>query len=225
MAVADEAQFWTAVTTGDAATVESLVRADSPLATARRDGVSAILLARYHHKPEVVTCLRRHVATLDIFEASALGDGDRVGVLLESDPRLANAVAPDGFRPLGLASFFGHEPVVRQLLEHRAKVDVASSNGMRVMPLHSAAAARSVAIARLLIEHGAPVNARQGGGSHGFTPLMEAAFNGQADMVETLLRHGADPGLRDEEGRTAADHARARGHGAVAERLGSAAWS
>lgn len=99
MVVSDEARFWTAVTTGDAATVESMVRADSQLATARRDGVSAILLARYHHKPEVVTCFRRHVVTLDVFEAFALGQGDRVGLLLESDPSLANAVAADGFSP------------------------------------------------------------------------------------------------------------------------------
>ncbi|HEX9409337.1 MAG TPA: ankyrin repeat domain-containing protein [Methylomirabilota bacterium] len=225
MAVSDEARFWTAVTTGDAATVEALVRADSQLASARRDGVSAILLATYHHKPDVVACLRRHVATLDIFEASALGERDRVSALLDTDPHLANAVAGDGFGPLGLARFFGHEPVARQLLEHGAKVDEASSNAMHVMPLHSAAAARSVPIARLLLERGAPVDARQGGGSLGFTPLMEAAFNGQADMVETLLGHGAHPGLRDEEGRTAADHARARGHAAVAERLGSAVWS
>jgi uncharacterized protein len=102
---------------------------------------------------------------------------------------------------------------------------MASSNGMHVMPLHSAAAARSVPIARLLLEHGAPVNARQGGGDLGFTPLMEAAFNGQIDMVETLLRHGADRGLADSNGQTAADHARAQGHAALAERLGSAAWS
>ncbi|HZE35047.1 MAG TPA: ankyrin repeat domain-containing protein, partial [Candidatus Eisenbacteria bacterium] len=108
MAVSDEARFWTAVTTGDAATVESLVRADPQLASARRDGVSAILLATYHHKPDVVACLRRHVVTLDIFEASALGERDRVSALLDTDPRLANAVAGDGFGPLGLASFFGH---------------------------------------------------------------------------------------------------------------------
>jgi FOG: Ankyrin repeat len=94
---------------------------------------------------------------------------------------------------------------------------------MHVMPLHSAAAARSVPIARLLLEHGAPVNARQGGSGFGFTPLMEAAFNGQVDMVQILLDHGADPQLRDEEGRTAADHARARGHASLAESLGSRA--
>src|SRR5258705_4304225 len=223
--MSDEARFWTAVTTGDRATVESLVLAKPELATARRGGVSAILLAMYHHTQDVVACLGARVNSLDIFEAAALGEVDRVASLLGRDPGLANFVANDGFGPLGLASFFGHERAVQLLLEHGARVDTASSNGMHVMPLHSAAAARSVPIARLLLEHGAPVNARQGGGDSGFTPLMEAAFNGQVDMVEILVDHGADRHLRDEEGRTAADHAHAPGHASLAERLGRPAWS
>jgi hypothetical protein len=91
---------------------------------------------------------------------------------------------------------------------------------MRVMPLHSAAAARSVSIARLLLEHGARVNARQGRTDRGFTPLMEAAFNGQVEMVELLLGHGADPSMKDDDGKSAVDHARVRGHAALAQRLG-----
>src|SRR6266852_9530613 len=98
---------------------------------------------------------RPPVAELDIFESSALGDVGRGKALLESDPRLANAVAEDGFGPLGLACFFDREPVVRMLLDSSSRVDQASSNGMRVMPLHSAAAARSVSIARLLLERSA----------------------------------------------------------------------
>jgi len=166
------------------------VLASPRLATARRDGVSAILLAMYHHKPDVAACLPPHAGSLDMFESSALGELARVRSLLAVDADLANAVAHDGFGPLGLASFSGHDPVVR-----------------------------------LLLEHGAPVNIRQGHGSLGFTPLMEAAFNGQVDMVEALLAHGADPGLQDDHSQTAADHVRAQGHAALAERLGSAAWS
>jgi len=131
----------------------------------------------------------------------------------------------DGFGPLGLASFFGREPVVRLLLERGARVDTPSSNGMKVMPLHSAAASRSVPIARLLLDRGAPVNARQGDGEHGFTPLMEAAYNGQLEMVDLLVTRGADRSLRDRDGNRAADHARARSHAALAERLDGPAWS
>jgi ankyrin repeat protein len=168
--VAAESDFWKAMTSGDRHGVESLLLADPRLARARRDGASAILIATYHHRPDVVAWLRPHVGDLDMFEAAALGELDRVRMLLESDPGSANAVAEDGFGPLGLASFFGHEAVARVLLAAGARVNEASSNGMRVMPLHSAAAAQSVAIARLLLESGAPVNARQGRTDGGFTP-------------------------------------------------------
>jgi uncharacterized protein len=223
--VAAETDFWKAVKTGDRSGVESLLAADPRLATARLDGASAVLVATYYHKPGIAECLRPHVAELDIFEACALGDAERVKALLESDGSLANAVAQDGFGPLGLACFFGHEPVARMLLASGARVDQASSNGMRVMPLHSAAASHSVPIARLLLESGAPVNARQGDGEGGFTPLMEATLNGQVEMVDLLMRHGSDPSMKDDNGNTAADHARSRGHAALAERIGAAPWS
>ena len=38
-------------------------------------------------------------------------------------------------------------------------------------------------------------------------------------MVALLLQYGADPALRDREGRTAADLAREAGHNALARRL------
>lgn len=213
------AELFIAIRRGEMARVAALLDGDPALATARKDGASAILFARYCGRHDVVGLLRRHRPALDIFEACALGDTERICRLLDGDPALVNAVAEDGFGPLGLASFFDHEPAVRLLLARGARVDQASSNGMRVMPLHSAAAARSVAIARLLLERGAPANARQGE-EGGFTPLMEAGLNGQLELIEVLLAFGADPTLRDGEGRTAGDHARARGHAEAAARLG-----
>ena len=197
--------------------VAALLDTEPTLAHARKDGASAVLFARYCGRHDVVVLIRRRLPTLDVFEACALGDTERLAALLDADAALVNAVADDGFGPLGLASFFDHEPAVRLLLARGARVDQASANGMQVMPLHSAAAARSVAIARLLLERGAPVDARQGGG---FTPLMEAALNGQMDLIELLLASGADPTLRDGEGYSAADHARARGHEDAAHHLG-----
>ncbi len=147
----------------------------------------------------------------------------RVRALISADPRLVHAVGPDGFGPLGLAAFFGHAATVELLLAHGADPAKASANGMKVMPLHAAAAARSVPIARVLIAAGAPLDARQGSGESGFTPLMEAALNGQEEMVELLLRHGANPDLRDDKEMSAADHARANGHDALAQRLDEAA--
>src|ERR671933_827542 len=78
---------------------------------------------------------------LDVFEAAALGRTERLRELLDADPSLANAWADDGFQPLGLASFFGNVAAARLLVERGAEVNSASRNQMKVMPLHSAAAA------------------------------------------------------------------------------------
>src|ERR671937_3324543 len=112
---------------------------------------------------------------LYVFEASALGRGERLRELLDADPSLANAWADDGFQPLGLASFFGNADAARVLLDYGADVNSASRNQMKVMPLHSAAAAQDpdvrYEISKLLLEAGADPNARQ---QDEYTPLMAA---------------------------------------------------
>lgn len=129
---------------------------------------------------------------LDVFEASALGRTERVRDLLDADPALANAWADDGFQPLGLASFFGQADAARLLVERGADVNSASRNTMKVMPLHSAAAAQDPGvryeIARLLLEAGADPNARQ---QDEYTPLMAADQHGDDRLRELLVAHGA----------------------------------
>jgi ankyrin repeat protein len=129
---------------------------------------------------------------LDVFEASALGHAERLRELLDGDPSLANAWAADGFQPLGLASFFGHVDAARLLVEHGAEVNSASRNPMKVMPLHSAAAAQDPVvryeIAKLLLEAGADPNARQ---QDEYTPLMAADQHGDQRLRELLVEHGA----------------------------------
>ncbi len=180
----EEETFIAAIRGGDLGEVKSMLAAKPGLIRSRRHGASPILIARYHGKQEVVEYLRGSVPALDIFEAAALGDRERAERLLDGDGGLANAVAEDGFGPLGLACFFNHEPLVR-----------------------------------LLLERGTPVNARQGTSGMGFTPLMEAALNGQTEMVDLLLEHGADRTMRDEKGQTAGDYARQNGHAALADHL------
>ncbi|MFC3918361.1 ankyrin repeat domain-containing protein [Deinococcus metalli] len=78
-----------------------------------------------------------------------------------------NAVSPDGFTPLGLASFFGRAEAAQVLLEAGADVHAVSRNPMQVQPLHSAVAGNHEALARVLVAAGADVNAEQ---ADGFTP-------------------------------------------------------
>lgn len=49
---------------------------------------------------------------------------------------------------------------------------------------------------QLLLDHGAAANARSGSG---WTPLMLAALHGYAEIIEMLLRHGADPNVFTDE--------------------------
>lgn len=94
-----------------------------------------------------------------------------------------------------------------------------ADNPTQVQPLHSAVAGKGYEVARLLVERGADVNARQ---QDGFTPLMGAAQNGDDAEVECLLSQGADPLAINEEGKTAASYASEAGHGDLAERLDDA---
>jgi uncharacterized protein len=68
----------------------------------------------------------------------------------------------------------------------------------------------------LLLDKGAPVNARA---PNGTTPLMMAARYGNEASVPLLLARGADPKLRNDLSLSAADFARQAGRQALAQRL------
>ena len=210
-----------AVKAGDVERVKALLEPDPALVNARDDsGNSAVLLAVYYGRKNVVELLLSYKPHMNLFEASAAGDLQRVTALLGEDPDLegdrVNSFAHDGFTPLGLASFFGHGGVVKYLLSRGAEANLASRNRMQVMPLHSAVAGRHIGIARTLLEHGADVNAAQ---QEGFVPLHGAAQNGQPGMIELLLEYGADVNPKNAEGLTALAIAVQEGHAGAAELL------
>jgi len=53
----------------------------------------------------------------------------------------------------------------------------------------------------------------------GRTPLMYAASHGWAEIVSGMLEGAADPFIRDNDGRSAADHAQNAGHHSIAATL------
>jgi ankyrin repeat protein len=210
-------RLFEAIQKGNADEVRKLLEKDPGLLAAKRSGVSAVLVAAYHRHPEIARIFVEHGAMLDVFEASALGDVERLRELLAEDSSRANAFAPDGFTPLGLASFFGHPEAVRLLLENGANPNLASANAQRVAPLHSAVAGGKAEIVRMLLARGADVHARQ---DLGFTALHGAAVEGGEEMIRLLLDHGADPAARNVAGKTPADLARERADKRAAEILG-----
>jgi len=139
-----------------------------------------------------------------------------------------NARDNDRFTPLHSATQYGRVEVVRVLLDHSAKVGSQAGRGSRTTtfraasefvnsreaedktPLHLVSECRHYAvsdielsvsnIARLLLEHGADMNARD---NTYFTPLHSAARYGMVEVLRVLLKHGANVDAEDEDGRTA----------------------
>ena len=213
-------ELFTAIKGGDKAMVERLLERDRALVDARDEtGLSPILAALYRGQGDIATAILRRQPRLTLFEAAAAGDDARVREIVARDPAQANAVAPDGYSPLGLAAFFKRRDVVRQLLDAGADPRPASRQGA-FTPLHSAVAtdagASDIEIVRMLLDKGADSNAKSQSGS---TPLHTVAFTGDRASLDLLLKHGADPAIRNNDGKTPADIARERGHGEIAERL------
>lgn len=181
--------FLSAIRAGDQAEVMRLLDADPALVNAKdENGLTAVLTAAYYQEPDMAKLLAQRGAALNVFEACTVGELSHVQALIERQPELVNAYAPDGFQPLGLAAFFGQIEVVEFLLENGAQVNSASRNNMRVMPLHSAVANRQTQIVTMLLDHGADVNTTQ---ADDLTPLHEAAQNGMLDVARWLLDRGA----------------------------------
>jgi ankyrin repeat protein len=137
-----------------------------------------------------------------------------------------NAVAGDGKDALGLAIFNGNYELASLLVDSRAAVNRADTQGFT--PLFWAVDRRNMETApnfpwmvtadplplvRKLLDAGANPNAlinntpraRMRAGSPRIvfaTPLMRAAFSGDLELVRLLLAHGADPRITSKDGET-----------------------
>ena len=206
-----------AVQSGDAGEIRSLLQDEPSLAAAKdANGVSALMFAFYYRRSEIADLLLAAKPDLDIFEATAASKADQVSEILKRDPEAITRWSADGFTALHFAAFFNRPEIAAILLDQKADTSAVAKNPLKVTPLHSAAAAHSGSIVRMLLENGATPNARQEGG---WTPLHEAAQIGDMNMVKSLLDHGADPLAKSNDGKTPVEMAQAKGHAEIVELL------
>lgn len=184
--------------------IEKIKSKEVPAAFADAKGVSLLLLSLYFRNKELKEFLLGYLPSFTLYEAAAAGKLEEVKSAIVGNPMLLDSFSPDGFTPLGLASYFGQIGVVTYLLEKGANANIPSANTFQVAPLHSAVASKRYDIAKLLLKYQANVNAVQ---QNNLTPLHSAAHYGDIEMIRLLLTGGADPKSKTDDGSTPYDMA------------------
>ena len=142
-----------------------------------------------------------------LMQAVKADDIAKVRQLIEQDVDV-DAVDAAGDVPLIMAAYLGHAEITRLLLEAGADV-TAVDPGMKATALHAAAYAGRTEPAKLLIEYGIDVDAQ--GPYNGYTALHDAIWQNNVDTARAIVEAGADLTLRNHEGQTPLEMAKARG--------------
>ncbi|KAH9071115.1 hypothetical protein EDB83DRAFT_316148 [Lactarius deliciosus] len=163
-----------------------------------------------------------------LYYAVRIGNRALVEQVLSKRPQNMNARGGRHRTPLHAAFDKKDVGIVWLLLENG--VDLNIRGGGNQMPLHDpdarqyfqstalhlAAYCGRLAVAEILLEHNAEVNASD---NNGRVPLHNAAHNGHLEIVRLLLKHGGDVNARGYEGMTPLDKAKAKGHTEIVQLL------
>lgn len=192
---AQVAEFFRAVQTDDARTVKSMLAG----------GFDANSLNPIGGEPALVLAARE--GSMQVLDALLAHAGTRI-----------DTPAVNGNTALMMAAFKHNMPAVQALL---AKGAAVNRDGWT--PLHYAAAGGDNEIARLLLKHGARIDALSPRASGAYTPLMMAAREGHDSTALLLIDSGANPGLTNSEGLTPAQLAERAGKTQVAAAIAARA--
>ena len=121
----------------------------------------------------------------------------------------------DGYTALMIASERGYFEIVKLLIEKKAKLDIQNEYGCTALKF--ASIYNWIDIAEFLIEKKAKLDIQN---EYGWTLLMEAIYYGRRNkLIKSLLKGGADKDIKNNEGETALDFAKARGNQEIVELL------
>jgi hypothetical protein len=141
--------------------------------------------------------------------AALAGDLPNVQLLLRRGAKPSLQAVSD-------ALTFGYTEVVQTLVEAGADVSGVDSTGINL--LHWAAITNRAPMIPILVKAGVPINAID---DVGYTPLMYAATvdEGDTDTLRALMAAGANPALKNDDGRTPLQQARRLGHADIVRTL------
>ncbi len=200
---------------GQRAVVELFLAQGAAIDARDLDGSTALYKAAQAERPATVALLLAKGANPNLpghsgvtaLAAAAFAGNDRIVEALLARGSDPDAVDATGKAPITYAAARGFVDVVRRLID--AGVDPKRRYGNDLTALMWAAghedgvgAAAAQSVVDLLLDHGAPLDASD---DRGRTALMNAAELGYPEMVDRLLRAGADRTLRDKSGKAALD--------------------
>jgi len=168
----------------------------------------------YFMTPLIAALARRHFQTAELLRHNG-ADVDVRGKI--------------GRTPLHSAAWYGDLEMVRVLLNHKADVNARSDEGWTTLHYVSQGHQGNVIpnicqslgdVARLLLEHGADVNAQfLVPGSSGRAPLHVSMDYHTVEVVRVLLEHGASVYAKDGRNRTPFEIASAEGYDEIMKLL------
>lgn len=149
----------------------------------------------------------------EFYDAATFGDMDKVHQMLAADPSLVHSKIEHDFTALhGVAGEEQFE-MAEFLLDGGA--DPLAKNDEGIIPLHLAVYPEMI---ELFVRRGADINVRA---NDGRTPLIvQAAEPDSCEVMEALLKLGADSKARDKRGESALDIAKSREEDDKIELLG-----
>ena len=158
-------------------------------------GRTALHVAAFKQPHLVETILAVPGVEVDQVEdtgSAALSFAAQIGATQAMERLIAQGSAVNHRNSVGLSAIYvaSHSEFKAVALLIKSGADVNISNDKGHGPLHAAASSGQLNICKLLVEHGADIN--RSGSLDGLTPIQVAAMEGWRDVVDYLMKKGAE---------------------------------
>jgi len=177
--------------------VEFLIKSGADVNARNNGGKTPRDVAASLGRTEIERVLQAHggegppleTITPETIDAVVRGRLAEVEAFLKTNPDAAKATNRHGQTLLQQATVSDQVGIAKLLLDHGAEISRTNRTGLPLTQVVS-----SDAMFKLLLSRGLNLNER---GRNGWTALHEAARRGDTNRVALLLRHGADPAVRE----------------------------